>query len=251
MNLIISALLCILIIGGNEVSLIITVGFVLLVAYSQYSRNRRGPDSPAAQHLKGARHLLVLSAICILFTIIEVTAPGNYMRIHDAQPFSGSVGWTIAGSVSITAVYLSQWLGPILAASVLYVPLFGMPIARKMREEGRSPGISLKHFLWYYLGAFSLIQVFIVWLSGGSSLGRIFDVIYLFFLLGYFFILQPVVVKYEHRLEPLQRFSAAFCWLGGVLFLFSLLDINNNISTAYVDLVSGKVRQYDLELTDG
>lgn len=121
------------------------------------------------------------------------------------------------GSVSITAVYLSQWLGPILAASVLYVPLFGMPIARKMREEGRSPDISLKHFLWYYLGAFSLIQVFIVWVSGGSSLGRIFDVIYLFFLLGYFFILQPVVVKYEHRLEPLQRFSAAFCSLGGVL----------------------------------
>ena len=36
--------------------------------------------------------------------------------------------------------------------------------------------------------------------------------------------------------------------LGLALFLCSLIDINNNVSTVYIDIVSGKARAYDLAL---
>ncbi|HXB08150.1 MAG TPA: DUF6056 family protein [Puia sp.] len=235
--LILCSLLCILIIGCNEISLIITFLFIHFIAASQYLRNKT--LNP---------WLLSLCIVCVIFAIVEIAAPGNFRRLNATQHFSRSIIWTITGSLSITSVYVSQWIGPALAASVLYIPLFGMPIAQKMRETNRSFTLSLKGFLWFYIGTFCFLQVFIIWVAGGSNLGRIFDVIYLFFLLGWFFILQQIINKNLHRLQPLARYSPAFAILGLLLFLSSLFDINNNISTAYVDIIAGKAKQYDVEL---
>jgi hypothetical protein len=229
------ALLCIFIIGCNEVPLIITVLFLLYHTKSRYSADKKLDPG-----------LVFLCVVCVLSALVEVLAPGNSARLDSEH--SRSLAWTIAGTLSITAVYIAQWAGPLLAVSVLYVPFFGIPLAHKMRAAPTTAR-QVKDLLWFFLGTFCILQVFIIWVAGGSSLGRIFDVIYLFFILCYFSLLQLLLNKNLQRVAGLTKYAAALSVLGVALFLANMFDINNNISTAYLDIVSGKARQYDRELT--
>lgn len=233
------AVLCIAIMGCNEVSLIITFLFIYCYTISQYLNNKRLDPWLAA-----------LCAICTIAAIAAIAAPGNFTRLNGTQQFARSIPWTIAGSLSITAVHLSQWITPILAASVLYIPAFGAPIAQKMKEANKSFGVSPKNFIWFFIGVFCLLQVFVVWVAGGSNLGRIFDVIYLFFLLGCFFTLQLILNSNFQLVKKATEYSAFLSLLGLALVIACLIDINNNVSTAYVDIVAGKARTYDRELAE-
>jgi len=233
------AILCIAIMGCNEVSLIITFLSIYCYTLSQYLNNKRLDPWLAA-----------LCVICTIAAIAAIAAPGNFTRLNGTQQFSKSITWTIAGSLSITAVHVSQWITPILAASVLYVPAFGAPIAQKMKDTNKSFGISLKNFIWFFIGVFCFLQVFVIWVAGGSNLGRIFDVIYLFFLLGCFFTLQLILNSNFQLAKKATGYSAALSLLGLALVISCLFDINNNVSTAYVDIVSGKASTYDRELAD-
>ena len=230
------ALLCIIIIGCNEVSLIITVLFTLYHTKTRYSENSQFDPG-----------LVFLCIVCLVFALVEALAPGNFVRLHSGH--SRSVAWTIAGSLSITAVYVTQWAGPLLAVSVIYIPFFGIPLAQKMKS-GQTTADPVKDLVWFFLGTFCLLQVFVIWMAGGSGLGRIFDVIYLFFIVCYFCILQLLLNKNLERIAGVTNYAAAPGLLGLALFLASLFDINNNISTAYLDIVSGKARQYDRELAN-
>jgi len=130
-----SALLCILIIGCNEVSLIMTCLFIGYLAVIQYINHRRLTST-----------LIVLCATCLIFATIEIAAPGNFARMSLDRRSFDSVLWTITGSLSTTAIYGSQWIGPLLAASVLYIPLFGLPLARKKtsRQPADQPAVQRK-----------------------------------------------------------------------------------------------------------
>ena len=229
------SVLCVAVIGCNEVSLIITVLFICFYALSQYIKSRR-PDI----------YFTSLCGVCLIFAAIEILAPGNYMRMG---VFKRSMLWTFVGSLSISGVYLSQWITPIVIATVLYIPLFGISIARGMADTNRMFDISLRKFLWYYIGTVCFLLVFIVWVADGSSLGRIFDVIYLYVLLGYFFFLQILLCKNISRLEKWDQYKKGLSLLGLAVFLAGLFDINNNVSTAYIDVVSGKAKEYDHALS--
>lgn len=234
-----SALLCIIIIGCNEVSMIMTLLLVFYIAGTNYTRYKKLPAS-----------LVVLCAICTICATIEIAAPGNYVRLNAQHKSIGSIVWTITGSLSTTVIYGSQWIGPLLAASVLYIPLFGMPIARRIAAAQERFDLSIRSFTWFLLSALAFLQIFILWTANGSSLGRILNVVWLFVIGGYFFLLQLLLNKYLARLELLERFRKGMAALGLGLFFACLLDINNGISTAYIDIFSGKARAYDQELTD-
>jgi len=255
-----SALLCILIMGCNEVSLIMTCLFIGYLAVTKYFKNKRL-----------TRELVVLCATCLIFATLEIGAPGNYARMSLDRRSFDSVLWTITGSLSTTAIYGSQWIGPLLAASVLYIPLFGLPMARKntsrqsegqqqsedqqpaARQPSALPGPfdgSPSGFAWFFAGSLVFAVIFVLWATRGSSLGRILDVVYLFVIAGYFFLLQLLLNKYLPRLEFIGRHRTGFAVLGLALFAATLLDLNNNVSTAYVDLLSGKARAYDEALVE-
>lgn len=252
-----SALLCILIIGCNEVSLIMTCLFIGYLTLARYIKDR-----------KLTRELILLCTVCAIFAVIEIAAPGNYARMSLDRRTFGSVIWTIAGSLATTAIYGSQWIGPLLAASVLYVPIFGVPLARKMRKMAtsqpatsrsaatRRPAAtrgsfdpSARGFAWFFLGSMVFLLVFVMWTTRGSDLGRILDVVYFYLIAGYFFFLQLLTNKFLPRLDFIDRHPMGCALLGLGLFAATLLDLNNNVSTAYIDLLSGKAAAYDEALT--
>ncbi|WP_431213959.1 DUF6056 family protein [Puia sp. P3] len=233
------AILCIAIIGCNEVSLIITVLFIHFYTIGQYLRSRRLDPWLAA-----------LCIVCIVAALAEIAAPGNYNRLNGGEQFSKSLSWTVAGALSISAVHFSQWIAPVLVAFLVYVPLFGAPIAQKIKNADQYPEASVKSWGWFFVCTLGLLLLFVVWTAGGSNLGRIFDVIYLFFLLGCFFILQLVLNRNEQLVRTATQYSSALGWLGLTLLLALLLDVNNNVSTAYVDIVAGKAEAYDRDLKE-
>jgi hypothetical protein len=78
----------------------------------------------------------------------------------------------------------------------------------------------------------------------------VLDVVYFFVITGYFFLLQLLLNKHQRRLEFITGRRRIFAVAGLALFAATLLDINNNISTAWIDIASGKARAYDQVLRD-
>lgn len=233
-----SAVLAICIIGCNEISLLVTCICAGIITRHVYRR-----------HLQSSRHFILLTVICFVVATIEGLAPGNFERLNHQQEYSSSFVWTLAGGASITAVYLVQWLIQVIVASFIYIPLWGNTMARKMVERGACYSLSIKRTVIIFTVIIITLQFFTVWAAGGSNSGRIENVIYLFFILGYFFILQLYLVKRHTSAagEPVSIHGLLFKAVV-VLFAATVLDINNNVSTAWLDLVSGKAKTYNSEL---
>ncbi len=235
-----SALLCTAIIGSNEVSLIIVSCLIFFICLHHTFRIK-----------KISMIFLFLMIVCLAAGAVAILAPGNYQRMENVQEFSGSPLWTITGALSLSAGYFIKWSSSILIASLIYIPFFGIPLAEKIKESGKIPFINLKLSVTVYLSLFFLLQLFFVWVAGGSNLGRVENVIYLYFLLGWFFNLHLALVKYSYK-EFISFTSSQKIFYGCIILLFFLhvFDINNNISTAYIDFISGKAKKYETELIE-
>src|SRR5262249_51541215 len=127
---------------------------------------------------------------------------------------------------------------------------FGIPIGRRMAATNAPFDMGVASFARFLLGSLSVLLVFVIWIAKGSDLGRILDVIYFYVIAGYFFLLQLLVNKFLPRLEIAHRYRTAIATLGLGLFAATLLDLNNNVSTAYIDVLSGKAAAYDQALSD-
>ncbi len=235
----ITVLLAVSIIGCNEVSLIITCFVVGAIPINLYVTRR-----------KHDKLLWLLTIICIVAACISVLAPGNYLRLGYLQDSSRSPFWVVEGAAAITAIYVSQWALPLLIVTLLYVIFWGNTIAVKVVKQGLHSYIKPVYSIVFFTALFLLLQLFIVWVAGGSNLGRIENVIYLFFLIGWFFNVQLLVNAYHSKQKPISSLSKPMMVLIVLLFFMDLFDINNNITTAYIDLVSGKARRYNIQLNE-
>ena len=235
----VAAVLAVCIVGSNEISLIITCStmafFAVFTKHPQKKRNGL---------------LIVLLAICCVCGCIAAFAPGNFERMDAMQEYSKSPVWAFAGAAGITTVYATQWAIPMLVCTILYIPLFGNPLAKKMIALCFLVTIKSKHSIVLFILLFLLMQLFVVWVAGGSNLGRIENVVYLFLLLGWFFNVQLLVLRHHVKQKNAIVYPKPLLALVAMLFVMSVLDINNNISTAYVDLLSGKAKTYATELQD-
>ena len=230
-------ILSLCIIGCNEISLIITCLCILFFTWHVYRRR-----------MQATRYFFTLAVICFIAAAIAGLAPGNFERLNHQQEYSASLVWTFGGGLSITVVYLLQWLVQVLIASFIYIPLCGNPLAKKMNDDGACYSVKLKRVIIFFIITFFIIQLFTVWAAGGSNAGRIENVIYLFFILGYFFILQLYLVQRVSKSENTAvNFHPLLFKIAVVLFFINMLDVNNNISTAWLDVVSGKSAKYNAE----
>jgi hypothetical protein len=117
-----------------------------------------------------------------------------------------------------------------------------------MYKQGTQVNIKFTHCFIFFILLFSLLQLFTVWVAGGSNLGRIENVIYLYFLLGWFFNVQLFINEYHQRQKPLSFFSKPLLAVIVLLFIINVFDVDNNISTAYIDVITGKAKRYNHEL---
>lgn len=235
-----SIVLAVCIAGSNEISLIITCICVGVFTWHVYRRR-----------LPAAKYFITLTIVSFVAAAIAGFAPGNFERLNHQQEYSSSFVWTLAGGAAITAVYLVQWLIQVIIASFIYVPLWGNALAKKMVQSGACYSISIKRAVIIFAVIITGIQFFTVWAAGGSNAGRIENVIYLFFITGYFLILQLYLVK-RHGSTGVESINMHHLLFKAAVVLFAagVLDINNNVSTAWLDLVSGKAKKYDSELNE-
>ena len=232
-----AALLCIVIIGCNEVSMVITFSIVFGVTINDYIKQKRVRSSN-----------LILSAVCILCGLAVFFAPGNLNRINDPAYYNKSLLWTIFGAASVTILYVLKWGSSLLAVTLVFLSLRLKKSADV--SEPKQSKFYIKGSILYFIIMFIALQLIIIFIAGGGNLGRIENNVYLLFLTGYFFNLQLVFNKYLNRQVFAHSLKKYFVLFSVLLFLFDVFNLENNTSSAYIDIISGRTHKYNQELDE-
>lgn len=223
------------IIGSNEVSLVylITSFAFMLLMLRQY------------QH-QLFKYILVVFACCLAAGFIMVLAPGNYVRMSLQTHDSGNITWSVLASVVLIFTYFYKWGILLTLASILYIFLW-------QRIPAFAPGaenifkVPLRLSLLYFVITLFLMNFAFTWSVGAVPKSSVENVIYFYFVLGWFYNLQVAINRFYghfYRIRSTSILTAALLFL----FIRLVLDINNNINTAYLDLLSGKATKYNKEL---
>ena len=147
----------------------------------------------------------------------------------------------------MTGMSFYRWLTPVLLATILYIFYWGLPLAGKL-QHSRIFHIRLRLTLFYYLATLFLMQFAFTWAVGERPTPRVENVIYFFFVLGWFYNVQVALARYGHLLQAERRFSPLIPLAVFALFLLQAFSMGSHIMTAYIDLASGKAAAYDRAL---
>ncbi|WP_321425296.1 DUF6056 family protein [uncultured Bacteroides sp.] len=236
---IIAIILAICITGGNEVSAVILFSFLLFINYIFYTNNQR------INKRNGL--LLIVTFVCI---VIVILSPGNFIRAG-GETTSHNILWTFAGSILQSLSWFIIWGQALILASIIYIPLFGVKIAKSDNKQATSIfHITYRQYLTFFLLTLLIAHIPPLWGLGTVVIGRIANVIYIFFLFSWFYGLQLIINKNIERIPIHNNRYYKFIYIAiFIAFLLNnVFNINNNIATSYVDLITGKAKNYDIEL---
>lgn len=236
--LIISACLCVAIVGSNEASMLILLILLLSILFINF-----------LIHTQIKKDILLLLLITIIASFVVIFAPGNARR---AAYFSAhDMGYSILSSFTATIIHLRNWLSlPILLLTIMYIPV-GYTLTNYFNTKNTKNIFSVNPFISIFL---SLILVYSGFFLGFWSLGdllptRTIDVLYLIFLLSYFFNLQVLIyylcIKFKLVFEKLPTYVVLMLFL---LLVGWSLKGHNNIRIAYADLLKGRAYRYNEEI---
>lgn len=228
-----AALLCVAVVGSNEMSIVMAFTSILFILYN----NRDKQNRP---------YLLFLFTLCVVASLAAVLAPGNYARMEE-HPNASKPLWATLYAVFLTVLSFYRWLAPILVASVLYVIYWGSPLADKTKNHHIFKA-SLRLSLCYYIATLFLMQFAFTWSVGERPTPRVENVIYFFFVFGWFYNVQVALTRYAHLLQGERRLSPVIPLALLLLFILQVFAIEGNIATAYTDLLSGKAAAYNSSL---
>lgn len=228
--------LTICICGGNEVSAIIVLSILTFINYVKYQKEHKLNPQLLS--------LLILSTICI---IIVISSPGNSLRI-EGETTSRNLVWTIGGSLFQSLSWFYIWGQSLLLASIIYTVFFGIKIAESTNASIQRI-FNVKHLLFipFFLITLYLSHIPPLWGLGTVAIGRIANVIYFFFLFSWFYYLQLIINKYKKQITVTDNpFCKCLCYIAFIVFLTNnVFNLNNNIATSYVDLITGKAEHYN------
>jgi hypothetical protein len=123
-----------------------------------------------------------------------------------------------------------------------------MPLAEKLSSSQIFIVFKLKGLVFLFVALILFLHLFAIWFAGGSNLGRIENVIYFFSLLAYFFCLQLFLNRLNSENNNSFYTNKLINSITVIAFVMTVFDLNNNITTAYIDLISGKAAAYSNEL---
>jgi hypothetical protein len=231
-----SALLIIMIIGCNEISMAILLVFNILISSYQFI-------------IKSDKKytILFLAFISLTAAIIVTLAPGNNIReslFPDRYKFFVTIYMSLLGS----AYYIMQWLFMTLLLSILSIPLIKqyMPFSHNYFKVKPVIGISA----WVILMGVAFIVP--AWATGQMPNPRAINVIFQLFLLGWFYnmiILINAINEQGYELPVPHRIYRILLII--VIFAITFNPnnlINNNLKFAYKDLISGKAFRYSEQM---
>lgn len=230
-----AAILCSAVVGSNEMSVVMAFTTTLFILYAKWHDKRNRP------------YLLFLFGVCVIACLVAVLAPGNYARMED-HPDAKKPLWSVIYAAFLTGLSFYRWLAPVLLATVLYAFYWGLPLTDRLKSN-RIVSISPVHSLLYYLATLFLMQFAFTWAVGERPTPRVENVIYFFFVFGWFYNVQVIITKYAHLLQAERKLSPVLPLAVFILFLLKVFDTDSNIATAYIDLVTGKADAYERALS--
>ncbi|HXP51520.1 MAG TPA: hypothetical protein VN922_16305, partial [Bacteroidia bacterium] len=245
--LVIACLLLIAIIGCYEIHMVfIDIVISLIVMTSMFKK--RSMALP-----------LTLIAVCIAFSVFEITAPGNEARaltLHytNARDLGSSLYHAFLFVLNPTYIHplslLAEWMiQSLIIGLLLFELLFKHLTFGKSEETLYSIPVWLSLLICIsmpFLGSFICF-----WAEALPPEKRTLNGVYFYFLIGmiYFFITLFLLLK-----KHFQDFKMpAYITLPSVLFLLFLLNFHtsfvkkNNVSTAYSDVLSGRAAAFNRE----
>lgn len=226
--LIISMVFSFLVIGLNEISLMF-VDLVLGVVFVFTLITQR----------KINYSLLILLIFMAICSAIVVTSPGSAARAT-TYPDNHQFLYSLLKTIKATKRHLGDWLPTIIVSFLVFFDYFNKNITietpKLFKVNLLIPSVIVFSFL--------VIGVFPVYYSLKWVPLRTVNVIYFFFLLGLIYLAFVFYFKLKSKHKDFLIFSK---WTK--IFLFVLIFIrlggNNNVRTAYSDLLSGNAYKYD------
>lgn len=237
---ILNILLVICIAGSNEISTVIlfcTLAFINIEWRLQHNK-------------KWNRSFLLLWVVAAICTLIVVLSPGNAVRMQ-GETSSNNIIWTIGGSILQTLSWFPIWGSVLLMISIIYIPLFGKRISESTSEKLHLLfSIKIKHFLLFFIITLFLTHIPPTWGLGTVAIGRLANAIYVFFILCWLYLTQLIINRYPGIITLQNNKYYQFIYLAFFFFFTfnTVYNIDGNIMTSYVDLITGKARKYYLEL---
>ncbi|HXP51420.1 MAG TPA: hypothetical protein VN922_15795, partial [Bacteroidia bacterium] len=231
-----SCLLSIAIVGSYEISMVFVdaLGLVFVLVARQKKWSMRFP--------------LLLFAICIVFSLIEIMAPGNAARGTMLFPNAHKLVFSITKSFKWGVYLLSRWL-PFMAFVFLF--LFDLFSEKKFDDKQTSsilivpPWLSLIACM-----AIPVVNVFIYfWATGTPPSQWYINGVFFYFVLVimYFFLSVIVYVKKRYPDFNIADYIKIPLYL---IFLGLMVFHTNNITTSYKDVISGNASAYNAERTE-
>ncbi len=228
-------IICIAIIGTLELSLVYIMTSLILLSYQLWRRKH-----------KLFNFLLLVCMISLIASLVMTLAPGNYARMDLSPNDSKKFIWSFMASSILIITYLYKWGLVLIVASIMYALIWNDSSVLHSRYQSWVFKIPIWLSLSCFFTTLFLMNFVYTWSVGGVPKPNVENVIYFYFLLGWFYNLHVILNKLPTTLQiaPHSLFTVSAI----ALFIRLVLDINNNISTAYLDLISGKAARHNNEL---
>ncbi|MFD2933548.1 DUF6056 family protein [Spirosoma flavum] len=229
-------------VGSGETNLILLILLLLtIVGYRLVFLRRFDPL------------LIWLVLVALVSAWLLFRAPGNAIRMGSNQAKAGELVKSVGLSFFWLARSMAEWLikTPIIPFSLLFIP-----VARRLVRHGSSVRelflLPAGLLTIVYLGLLAATIFPSYYGLGIPPFARTMNILFVFFALGWFYVLTVWVGWLDRRgrsLTLVQKWPAPVWLLTGIWLLGSIV-FSKSINQLYTDWLSGHAATYDREMTE-
>lgn len=225
--------------GSNEVAMSTMILILVLIAAVNLIKERK------------IHWPLILIFICIgIASYIDITAPGTAVR---GNSFLGKhkLVYSITWSFTVLMKNLSSYLfsTPLLPVTIILLPV----LLKIIKNEENNLNI------FFIVPVVSIILTILllysniftsVWSTGNTPYKRTLNLIYFEFLILWFYNVIVLLIYLNKKYEFNTVFIPKYLYIIAVLALAIYLFKNNNVKTAYSDLLRGTASDFDIKMNE-
>jgi len=193
---------------------------------------------------------LILFALVIGISVyISFSAPINHLRTQNLE--NQQFFYSIYNSLIFLIQNVLSWTfnSPLLVFTFLLIPVF----FKIIENRGPNSAVFTINPIYSLLACFIFLYTsifMIIWGIGEFPYDRILNFIYFVFLIGWFWNVTVLIFyikkKFKISIEKYPKYLYAIAFLMIALFLIR----ENNVRTAYYDLLGGVAYKYDAKLNE-